>query len=425
MSDPNSTSETTSSWASTIRMLGPGLLFAGAAIGVSHLVQSTRAGAGYGLGLIWLVLLIHILKYPFFEFGPRYASSTGETLLDGYKKMGKWTLVVMFIVSIGTMFTTQAAVTIVTASLAINIFGVFEDPFIWVIVLLGICAAIAALGSYSFLDSVIKVVIVVLAVSTVAAVILALSKEGNTNLSVAPVFPTDEVGLLFLVALMGWLPAPLDISVWHSVWAVEKQDATAEDFNMKSALFDFNVGYWGTVFLAICFLLLGAMVMFDSGETFSPKGGVFASQLISMYVVALGDWAKLFISIAAFTTMFSTTLTVFDGIPRVMAKLTNIIQENPKEGKEPKSYYWIWMAVLIVGTLSLLYFFSGSMVTMITIATVLSFLTAPFFAIINYKLITSEHTPEYARPGQGLRILSWIGIVFLIGFGLFYLSTFL
>ena len=43
--------------------LGPGLLFAGAAIGVSHLVQSTRAGADYGWGLIWALLLINLFKY--------------------------------------------------------------------------------------------------------------------------------------------------------------------------------------------------------------------------------------------------------------------------------------------------------------------------------------------------------------------------
>ena len=50
--------------------LGPGLLFAGAAIGVSHLVQSTRAGADFGFGLIWALLLIHLVKYPFFQYGP-------------------------------------------------------------------------------------------------------------------------------------------------------------------------------------------------------------------------------------------------------------------------------------------------------------------------------------------------------------------
>ena len=50
-----------------ISKLGPGLLFAGAAIGVSHLVQSTRAGADFGWGLIWALLLVNIFKYPFFS----------------------------------------------------------------------------------------------------------------------------------------------------------------------------------------------------------------------------------------------------------------------------------------------------------------------------------------------------------------------
>jgi len=78
---------------SKLKNLGPGLLFAGAAIGVSHLVQSTRAGADFGLGLIWALVLVTLFKYPFFQYGPRYAAATGESLLDGYKKLGKGTLV--------------------------------------------------------------------------------------------------------------------------------------------------------------------------------------------------------------------------------------------------------------------------------------------------------------------------------------------
>jgi len=92
--------------------LGPGLLFAGAAIGVSHLVQSTRAGADFGFGLIWALVLIHLIKYPFFQFGPRYATATGESLLDGYKKLGKGVLIAYFILNLATMFTIQAAVTL-------------------------------------------------------------------------------------------------------------------------------------------------------------------------------------------------------------------------------------------------------------------------------------------------------------------------
>ena len=72
-----------------LKKLGPGLLFAGAAIGVSHLVQSTKAGADYGLGLVWALLLVNIFKYPFFKYGTLYALATKENLLDGYNKLGK------------------------------------------------------------------------------------------------------------------------------------------------------------------------------------------------------------------------------------------------------------------------------------------------------------------------------------------------
>ena len=64
----------------TIKNLGPGLLFAGAAIGVSHLVQSTRAGADFGFGLLWALLLVNLLKYPFFNTDPDMQRQPGKAL---------------------------------------------------------------------------------------------------------------------------------------------------------------------------------------------------------------------------------------------------------------------------------------------------------------------------------------------------------
>ena len=69
-------------WRQRVRALGPGILFAGACIGVSHLVQSTRAGAGYGFELLWAVALVLIFKYPFFQYAHRYTAVTGESLLE-------------------------------------------------------------------------------------------------------------------------------------------------------------------------------------------------------------------------------------------------------------------------------------------------------------------------------------------------------
>ena len=156
-----------------LQKLGPGLLFAGAAIGVSHLVQSTKAGANFGFGLLWALLLINLIKYPFFQFGPRYAAATGESLLEGYNKLGKGVLKAYALLTIATMFTIQTAVTIVTAGIASTLFGSEVSMEIWSVIILSICFLLLLVGKYSLLDKMMKVIIIVLSLSTLFAVAAA------------------------------------------------------------------------------------------------------------------------------------------------------------------------------------------------------------------------------------------------------------
>jgi len=399
----------------SLKKMGPGLLFAGAAIGVSHLVQSTRAGAEFGMGLIWALLLVNLFKYPFFQYGPRYASATGESLLDGYKKLGKGILIVYFVLTFATMFTIQTAVTIVTAGLASSIFGDFFSIEIWTAIILLICLGLLIIGKYNLLDSLIKIIIIILTISTIASVIAAFTNN-SSSISLVQVLPKETLEIGFLIAFMGWMPAPLDISVWHSLWTIEKRK-NDQTFNTKSALFDFNVGYIATIILGISFVLLGLLVMFNSGEKFSSSAGLFANQLIEMYTKSLGDWAYIIIGIAAFTTMFSTTLTTLDASPRAMHKSAQLLFN-----KSFKKGYLFWILTLMGGTLLIFFVFASEMGLLVKIATILSFLTAPFYAIINYRLISSKHTPKSMRPSLILHILSWMGIIFLIGFSVWYLT---
>ena len=408
----------------TFKKLGPGLIFAGAAIGVSHLVQSTRAGADFGFGLLWALLLVNLFKYPFFQFGPRYAMATGESLVDGYKRMGKGILITYFILTFATMFTIQTAVTIVTASLASNLFGDFtalnvlgvslSSIQIWTVLLLFICGIILSIGKYRFLDVLMKVIIITLTLSTIVTVVSSVNQyDGILNFQ--QIFP-EESSWVFLIAFMGWMPAPLDISIWHSLWSLEKTKIDSKA-NPKSALFDFNIGYIMTIILGICFLSLGALVMFNSGENLSTDASLFSQQLISMYTKSLGNWSYIFIGLAAFTTMFSTTLTTFDGSPRVMAKTTLLLFKNIQ-----KNTYFHWLLVLFLGSIIIFFFLSAELGNLVKFATVLSFLTAPFYAIINYKLMTGNHVPKAWRPSIHMKILSLFGILFLVGFGLWYLT---
>lgn len=395
--------------------LGPGILFAGAAIGVSHLVQSTRAGADYGWGLLWALFLAIIFKYPFFQFGPRYALATQESLIEGYYKLGKPILWLYFILNLAVMFTIQTAVTIVTAGIASEIFGITTNLGVWSAIILATCLCILLFGRYKFLDKLMKVIILTLSICSILALGIAMGNE-DASIGLGQVFPPQE-GLLFLAAFMGWLPAPMDIAIWHSIWTLEKKKTKVDKLNLKEGLFDFNVGYWATLLLGVCFMGLGATVMFQSGVEFSNSGGVFASQLIALYTTNLGTAFYGIIGLAAFTTMFSTTLTTLDASPRVMSKIGELLW------KQKSDQYLGWILVLCFGTLAIFFFFLSEMGLLVQIATVLSFLTAPIFAFLNYRLVTSSHMPKAAQPSKSMRWFSYLGIAFLSLFTIGYLIS--
>jgi len=397
-----------------LKKLGPGLLFAGAAIGVSHLVQSTKAGAEFGFGLIWALILCNFFKYPFFLFGTKYAHATGETLLDGYKKIGDYVLIIYLILSFVTIFTIQAAVTIVTAGLAIELFGFSNDITIWAIIIILGCLLLLLIGKYSLLDNLIKIIILVLGICTVLAVFYA-KINSDMIIDINQIIPSNFEGMIFLVAFMGWMPAPLDVSIWQSIWTKEKI-AINKTIDYKTALYDFNIGYITTVVLGICFISLGAFVMYNSGEKFSDQGGEFASQLIDLYTSSIGENMFLIIAIAAFTTMFSTTITCLDASPRAMDKSFELL------GFRKLSGYNFWLVILSAGTILIFIFFMSEMGSLVKIATILSFITAPIYAILNYTLVTSKFMPSNFHLSIKMKVYSIIGIIFLSSFSIWYIT---
>ena len=387
------------------------MLFAGAAIGVSHLVQSTRAGADFGYGLIWALLLVNVVKYPFFQFGPRYAMATGESLLEGYKRLGKGVLLAYYVLNLGTMFTIQAAVTAVTAGIAARLIGI--DSNTWISVAVAIfCFALLWRGRYSWLDKSMKIIVLILSISTLVAVIFAFIQ--NTDIPITQSLPKNTLEWTFLIAFMGWMPGPMDISVWHSVWVIEKKKLNPST-SLKSSLFDFNTGYLVTFVLGLCFIILGATVMYGTGVSFSSSGALFAGQLIGLYTSLMGSGWFVIIAIAALTTMVSTTLTTLDASPRVMAHTSKLLR-LPILKKQQS-----WILILTLGTCLIFVFLASEMGLLVKIATILSFITAPFYAALSLKLVTSKHIPVKDQPKKWLQVASVLGILFLLGFSCVYL----
>ena len=415
--------------SSTLRSaIGPGLLMAGAAIGVSHLVQSTRAGAEYGIGMAVIVLLACVLKYPFIQFGPRYAAATGESLIAGYQRLGPWALGLFSLVTIATMFFIQASVTIVTAGLAGLVFGLEQSITVLSAGVIVACAAVLAVGHYRGLDLIMKLIMGALAVSTAAAVTLALG-AGPEPGALDPVASWDSIwtatGVAFLLALLGWMPIPLDVAAWHSLWTLERAAQTGQQPSVRHAVIDCRIGYVAATVTAVLFLLLGALVMYGSSETLPDSAAAFSASLVDLYAASLGEWSRPLIAVAALTAMFSTTLAVTDAYPRVLRALieqTGVADKEDPASNLHRGRYVSALLLVTIGALIVIRFAGERFTALIDFTTTVSFLSAPLLAWLSLRLLTSRHVPAEHRPERGLLVLAWTGFGFLVAFSLLWLA---
>ncbi len=408
------------------QVIGPGIMFASCAIGVSHLVQSTRAGAEYGFSLLLFVVAANVLKFPFFEYGSRYASATGQSILEGYRQRGRWILVLYLLLTLSSMFSVAAAVTFVCAGLFGNLLGLEGSATLLSGVLLLACGLLLSKGKFRLLDNGLKILAVVLFLTTFTAFITVLWKWQQGSLSSAgSSLPGAAVlnsqNLPFIIALMGWMPTAVDLSAWNSLWTLEKIKQTGYRPTLNETLFDFNLGYWLSAILAVCFLTLGALLFYGSGTVLSDSSVAFAGQVISLYTAAIGSWCYPIIAIAAATVMFSTVITVLDGYSRALNDSIQLLQAKDKKPDNRFYLFIIWvLAILSFIIISLL---PASLSLLVDFATTLSFVIAPVIAALNFLIIKGKEVPKEKQPGLIIEGLSWLGLLFLTGFTLLFFWT--
>lgn len=394
-----------------IHSLGPGIMMATAAVGGSHLVASTKAGAIFGWQLAGLILLVNFFKYPFFRAGVQYTMGTGKSLIQGYSEMGRGYLWLFTGLNLISGIVNTAALLLFSASL-LGYFLPFELPLTALAgVVMVACLAILFAGHYKALDSLSKTIMAVLVIATVSAVIVAASKGSVAPADFEAPSPWTIASIGFLVVMMGWMPAPIEISCLTSLWL--KSQRKEQNVTVKSALFDFNVGYIGTALLALVFLALGALVLNGNGVELKTSGIGFSHQLVGMYASTIGEWSRYLIAVIAFFCIFGSAITVIDGYSRALAEANLLIQ---KKELDQRRYHHAWMLVVGGCAMGILLFFTSALMPMLDFAMILAFMTTPIFALVNYLLVTRAKLPEELSMSRSMKVLSWAGLTYLFGF---------
>lgn len=421
-----------------VRWLGPGFVMAATAIGASHLVLAPTAGAAFGYALLWVMPFAHLFKYPAFEFGPRFAIATGTSLLHGYARVPgprNWGLWLFLTGTIVQGVTVLAGVLGVAASVAAVALPFASIPLLS-LTLGALIAWLLRSGGFSGLSGLSKWMLLVLAVMTLFAFLARPPGEGFLRGLVVPVVPGASIVLL--AAIVGWMPTGIDVSVWHSMWALERRQLWAERAFVTSAppgavsqgdapvdprrvfalgRLDMQLGYGLSLVLAVFFVALGAEVLRPAGLV--PQGAEVAIALARLYTETLGAWVLPLLLLAAFFGMFSTAYGVLDGFPRAFRETVRRLGrhtsgEFASQSRTGGRLYWGFLLV------SLALAFAETLiipdpVVLVTIAAVASFLVAPVLYFVNYTCVTRLIDDPTLRPGAGLRAWAAVGIICMLG----------
>lgn len=405
------------SW-DTLRTLGPGILFASMAVGTSHLVLSTKAGAQFGWWALLPIAAANWLKYPFFEFGIRYTQVTGKSLLQGYLEKGRVYFNAYALVTLVSSITILSTLYTVTAGLMLQIIPDIDIPLTLMVgLLLGSVAVVLSYGQYRWLENSLKAVVTLLIAALLITVVMALW-EGPVTRDPAWVYPEvgDATAVLFWISLIGWMPTAVEASSWVSMWRLAKNKSVTQ--NLTQALAEFKFGYWVTAVLAVLFLIVGMYTFYGTLGTLSNQSVAFADQLIGVFAQRMGAWTYPVVALAAFATMLSSCITAHDALGRI--SVDTLQKWNLIRSENTQRYLIAVIWVLALANAGVVWYTGAQMGLLVATATAVSFVLAPAIGWLNYSLVTGPNFDKAQQPNRKIIFQAYAGMIFLSLFAGYY-----
>lgn len=402
--------------------LGPGLIFAAVAVGTSHVVQSTRAGATYGLSMIFLVALVCMIKYPTYLFSSRYAAITGQSVIDGYAKRGKWYMYIFLALILIEITVATSAASLVTSGIIKSVFDLSMQTTVLSMILVFITIAILSIGKYKALESFCKVLVIGFCITTLITTFIALVGFESSTIEPISELAFDRPTTLFLVSISGWMPTGILGAVLLSNWVLaRKKTITDRPFTRKEADFDFHVGYGSSIFLAACFVILGYIVIRGSGDTIANDSAGFSVQIISLFTSTIGSWVFALIAATIVAVMYSTLLALADGFPRLIIGVIDTLWPNVKNAYKEENLYIALFVVLFLLVGAVYFLFMSSFTQFIDLVTAIGFIVTPIIATFNHVIIFSDDIPQHEQPSSLLKMWSYSTIVIFTAVTLLWL----
>ena len=375
-----------------LRYAGPGIVIAVTGVGAGDMVSSLVAGTDFGMVLLWAVVLGALLKYFLTEGIGRWYMASGQTILQGWRSLGRvaiWYFVIyLFIVT----FVFGAAVTS-TAALAVDAaFPGVLPLWAWA-ALHGVAAFfVVGIGRYGLFELIMKIFAALKFGIVILLAILLTPALGEIALGFVPRIP--EGALINVLAIIGGVGGTYSLAA-YTYWVRER--GWRHSAWIPTMRIDLAFGYALTALFMVSMLIIGAELLFGTGTSISDEEGLLA--LVDPMQDRFGLLARWAFLIGFWAVATGAMLGAWNGGAHLFADCVRTIREVPDEEasdylSEKSIYFRAFLAWMSFPPMILLAF--GEPVLLVIVYASLGALFLPFLAITLLILLNSQRVaPEY------------------------------
>ena len=376
------------------RVVGPGLIAAATGVGAGDLVATLVAGSRFGYTLLWAAVLGCVLKIVLVEGTGRWTLSTGSTIFQGWRSLGRWTTwyFVPYIIVWGFVYGAAAM-----SSTALPLAALFPGVPLEVFAVGAGLAGLALVwgGRYQVLEKLMAVLIGLMVVTVIAAAIATLPNLGQLLAGLAPVVP-QEGGLFYALGLAGGVGGTITLAA-YGYWVREKGWADASW--MRVMRLDNAVAYVVTGVFVIAMLVVGAELLYSASIVLG-EGDASLVDLADLLAQRYGTVMGPVFLVGFFAASFSSLLGVWNGVSLMFADMVANLRGRAEDhadrtaGSRAYRGYALWLTLPPMLLLLL-----GRPYALIVAYGVLGALFMPFLAITLLLLLNSSRVPRPWRNG--------------------------
>jgi Mn2+/Fe2+ NRAMP family transporter len=326
-SSDTTTASPPTGFGAKIRHVGPGLLAAAAGVGAGDLVATMVAGARFGTVLLWAAVLGAVLKLALAEGVGRWHLASGSTLLDGWRRLGRWATVFfgIYIVIWGVVY----GATAMSVGLPLNaLFGGLDVRY-WAMIAGVVGLALVWVQRYQIFEKFITVLVLIKFVSVVSVAFLVGPDLVALAGGLVPRLPDGSV--IYVLGLIGGVGGTITMAA-YGYWMIAKGWKGTGWLSMMRL--DNAVGYTMTAIFVIAMLIVGAALLLGQDLTESDKGLlVLGTELGTRY----GDWARILFLVGFLAVTTTSLLGVWNGVSLLFTDWTRTIRMPHGEAAEVRA----------------------------------------------------------------------------------------